>query len=85
MAKCDPIHFSGVSAEVFNRISSELASKGFSLSGPSGVVNGPYGIVIQYEWNEQNETISLQVVDKSFFVSCNQIKQQLSEAFTKYA
>lgn len=85
MATCDPMNFQGISPQVFSNISKQLAAKGFVLNGPRGVVNGPFGIVIQYEWNEQAETITLQVVEKSFFVTCNQIREQLTSAFEKFA
>jgi hypothetical protein len=84
MAKCDPITFQGITPEIFTRISKQLADKGFALDGPIGTVSGPFGIVIEYEWNEQSGTVRLEVVDKSFFVSCNQIKEQLTNAFEKY-
>jgi hypothetical protein len=85
MASCDPIKFNGITPEVFQNISRQLAAKGFALSGPQGTVNGPFGIVIEYNWNELSGELSLQVVEKSFFVTCNQIKEQLTQAFQKYA
>jgi hypothetical protein len=85
MAACDPFHFNGITAEVFTRISKELATKGFVLSGANGIVNGPFGIVIEYHWNEQDQSLVIEVVEKSFFVSCNQIREQLASALGKYA
>jgi hypothetical protein len=85
MAACDPFHYTGITPEVFNSISKELANKGFSLSGPSGTVNGPFGIVFEYEWVEADSSLTIQVVEKNFFVSCNQIKEQLTSALGKYA
>jgi hypothetical protein len=84
MAACDPISFSGITPEVFQKISRQLADKGFALSGPKGTVNGPFGIVIDYEWNEQTGEVRLEVLEKSFFVPCSQIKDQLTQAFQKY-
>lgn len=84
MAACDPISFQGITPEIFTRISKQLAEKGFALNGPKGTVSGPFGIVIDYEWNEQTGEVRLEVVDKSFFVSCGQIKEQLTNAFQKY-
>ena len=84
MAACDPIQFSGMTPEVFNQISKQLADKGFHLSGPRGTVNGPFGIVIEYDWNEQTGDIRLEVLEKSFFVPCSQIREQLNNAFHKY-
>jgi hypothetical protein len=84
MSKCDPFLFNGITPEVYNTISKELATKGFVLAGPQGVVNGPFGIVIEYEWNEQAGTMKLEVVEKSFFVTCNQIREQLNSALAKY-
>ncbi len=84
MAACDPIQFSGITPEIFNKISAQLAGKGFNLSGPRGTVSGPFGIVIEYDWNEASGEIRLQVIEKSFFVPCSQIKEQINTAFQKY-
>lgn len=80
MAACDPFQFDNITADVFARITRELASKGFALSGPEGVVNGPFGIVIEYRWNEQEQSLVIEVLEKSFFVSCSQIREQLASA-----
>ncbi len=85
MAACDPFKFNGITPEVFQNISRQLSAKGFALSGPSGTVNGPFGIVFEYNWNEQTGELNIEVVEKSFFVSCNQIKDQLTQALGKYA
>lgn len=84
MAACSPMSFSGVSPEIFQSIKTELQSKGFELPGDSGVVNGPFGITIEYRWDQSNQTLFTQVVDKNFFVSCNQIYDQLSSAINKF-
>jgi hypothetical protein len=84
MAACDPITFSGVTPQIFESIRKELAGKGFDLPGHSGIVNGPFGITIEYAWNEGNQTLFAQVTEKSFFVPCNQIYDQLSSAISKY-
>jgi hypothetical protein len=84
MAACDPIQFRGITPEVFASISKQLAAKGFALSGPSGTVNGPFGIVIEYNWDEPSGLLNIQVVEKSFFVTCNQIRDQLTNALAKY-
>jgi hypothetical protein len=51
----------------------------------SGTVNGPYGIVINYEWNENTQSLKVVVIEKSFFVSCKQIQDKLTQAMEKYA
>lgn len=84
MATCDPFRFNGITPEVFQSISRQLSAKGFALTGPQGTVNGPFGIVFDYNWNEQSGELVIQVVEKSFFVTCNQIKEQLTQAFEKY-
>lgn len=84
MAACDPIQFKGITPEVFSNIKSQLATKGFDLSGSSGTVNGPFGIVVQYSWDEASGLLNLQVVEKSFFVSCSQIREQLTSALAKF-
>ena len=84
MAACDPITFSGITPQIFESIKQELAGKGFSLPGTKGLINGPFGISIEYAWDQSNQTLFAQVVDKSFFVSCNQIYEQLSNAINKF-
>ena len=82
---CDPFHFEGITSAAFEQISIALADKGFALAGPVGKINGPYGIVLQYAWNEQDGGLSIEILEKSFFVSCNQIKEQLTSVLTRYA
>ena len=84
MAKCDPITYEGVSANMFQSVKQELESNGFTVPGTSGTIHGPYSIVIEYEWNEADETLYIEVVDKSFFVPCSQIHTQLSNALNKF-
>jgi hypothetical protein len=84
MAACDPIEFKGITPQVFASISRQLADKGFALSGPKGTVNGPFGIVIDYEWNETTGLLRIQAIEKSFFVSCSQIREQLTNALSRY-
>jgi hypothetical protein len=84
MAACDPMSFSGITPQVFSSISKQLADKGFALNGPRGTVNGPFGIVIQYEWIETSGQLTIQVVEKNFFVTCSQIREQLTSALSKY-
>lgn len=84
MAKCDPFHFEGITAEAFLQISKELAAKGFPISGSAGEVHGPFGIVIQYAWDAHSQVLTVEVLDKNFFISCNQIKEQLMDALGKY-
>lgn len=84
MAACDPIEYQGITPQVFASISKQLADKGFALSGPSGTVNGPFGIVINYNWAEETGLLQIQVIEKSFFVSCSQIREQLNGALARY-
>ncbi|HYG39304.1 MAG TPA: hypothetical protein VD908_11820 [Cytophagales bacterium] len=84
MAACSPVNYSGVSSEVFESLKQELQSKGFEIPGTAGVINGPLGIAIEYSWDQANETLFTQVTEKSFFVSCSQINDQLSSVINKY-
>lgn len=84
MAACDPVSFSGITPTVFETLKGELARKGFSIEGTSGVINGPFGISIQYSWDEATQTLHTEVLEKSFFVSCGQIYSQLSETIDKF-
>jgi hypothetical protein len=84
MAACDPVSFSGVTPTAFESLKQELAKRGFSIEGTSGVINGPFGIVIQFAWDEGTQTLQTEVMEKSFFVSCGQIYSQLSETIDKF-
>jgi hypothetical protein len=77
---CDPFYFDGITSTAFNKVVSELAKAGFNLNGPSGTVQGPYGIVIQYEWTDQTQSLKVVVVEKNFLISCNQIRDRLKNA-----
>ena len=82
---CDPFVFDGINADTFNKVTADLAAAGFTLDGTSGTVKGPYGIVINYEWEEQSESLTIVVLEKNFLVSCNQIREKLTAALSKYA
>lgn len=84
MAACEPIVLSDISEEIFNHVKKDLAGAGFNLEGTAGTVNGPFGIVIRYTWNQPTSVLEIEIVEKSFFVSCNQIKDKLYAAFDRY-
>jgi hypothetical protein len=84
MAQCDPVTYQGVTPEIFAGLKQELESNGFNVPGSSGIISGPFSIRVEYEWNEGDHTLYTQVVDKSFFVPCSQIHDQLSKALSKY-
>ena len=84
MAKCDPITYEGVTQQVFEGLKQELEANGFSVPGPSGIISGPFSIQVEYNWSEGEQKLYTRVVDKSFFVPCSQIHDQLSKALSKY-
>ncbi len=84
MAKCDPVTYQGVTPQVFESLKQELEGNGFSITANSDTINGPFGIVMEYNWDEASEVLYTHVLDKSFFVPCSQINEQLSRALSKY-
>ena len=84
MAQCDPVTYQGVTQQVFEGLKQELEGNGFSVPGTSGIISGPFSIQVKYEWNEADGTLFTHVIDKSFFVPCGQIHDQLSNALNKY-
>jgi hypothetical protein len=82
---CDPFYFDGITAESFGKVKEDLAAAGFDLTSSSGTVRGPYGIVINYEWNESSQSLKVVVMEKSFFVTCEQIHDRLTSALQRYA
>ena len=77
MAACDPIIVSDISEEVFKQIKKDLSAAGFPVTGTAGTSNGPYGIVFQYAWNEATKVLEIDIIEKSFFVSCRMIQDEI--------
>lgn len=50
------------------------------MPGASGSVQGPMGIVVQYSLDESAGTLSVQVTDKPFIVSCNTVYDRIAGA-----
>ncbi len=82
---CQPVSYSGVTANIFNSVKGELEKNGFTVPGTSGVIRGPFGIVMQYAWDQATETLNVEVTEKNFFVSCDQIYSQLDNALGKFS
>ena len=81
---CQPVSYSGVTASIFNSMKGELEKNGFSVPGTSGTIRGPFGIVMQYAYDEATETLNVEVLEKNFFVSCDQIYNQLDTTLGKF-
>ena len=77
---CDPKSFGGVTPEVFDVLKSKLQSIGFDLPGERGTINGPMGIVMDYEWERATATLHTQVTSKNFLVPCSRINSELARA-----
>lgn len=84
MAACDPVSFSGITPAAFATLRDELSNRGFAIEGTSGTISGPFGISIQFAWDEATETLHTEVLEKSFFVSCRQIYDQLGDTLNKF-
>jgi hypothetical protein len=84
MSACSPMSFQGITPEIFQKIQKELEGKGFVLPGNQGTVKGPFGIIIEYKWDSESMSLTTQVTDKSFLVSCKQIQDQLESAIQKF-
>lgn len=80
---CDPKAFDNVSAEVFECLRARLSSAGYNISGTRGSIQGPMGIVIDFEWDEAEEVLYTQVVNKNFLVPCSRINSELSKAIAE--
>ena len=80
MSGCDPKSYHNITPEVFESLKNKLAQLGYPLEGAEGQVNGPFGIVLEYKWDEPDAALYVKVKDKSFFVPCSQIDTALSKA-----
>lgn len=77
---CDPKSFDGVTVEVFEALKGKLKSIGFNLPGDHGTINGPMGIVMDYEWDRAAAILRTQVTSKNFLVPCSRINSELARA-----
>jgi hypothetical protein len=77
---CDPKSFDGVTPQVFDALKGKLQSIGFNLPGERGTINGPMGIVMDYDWDRSASTLHTQVTNKNFLVPCSRIYSELSRA-----
>ena len=77
---CDPKSFPNVNADVFECLRSKLSDAGYNISGTRGSIQGPMGIVIDFEWDEAEEVLYTQVVSKNFLVPCSRINSELAKA-----
>ena len=84
MAQCDPVTYANVTRPVFESIRQELEANGFAVPGDGGTLTGPFGIAVEYQWNEEAATLFTLVTEKSFFVSCNMIYERLDGAVNKF-
>ena len=77
---CEAKTFDNVNQEVFEKLKSKLAENGLTITANSGTVKGPMGIVMEYGWNAENNSLYTKVLEKNFFVPCNQVDNILSKA-----
>ena len=77
---CEARTFTNVNQEVFEKLKGKLAENGLQVTGDSGTIKGPMGIVMEYDWDAENCSLYTKVLEKSFFVPCNQVDNILSKA-----
>jgi hypothetical protein len=77
---CEAKTFNNLSQDVFERLKSKLGENGLNITADSGTIKGPMGIVMEYEWDPENNSLYTKVLEKSFFVPCNQVDSILSKA-----
>lgn len=80
---CDPKSFSHVNEHVFEALRKKLRSAGYDISGTEGTINGPMGIVIDFEWDKANSVLYTHVVSKNFLVPCSRINSELAKAINE--
>lgn len=80
---CDPKAFHHVNAHVFKALRAKLSAAGYDISGTQGTIHGPMGIVIDFDWDEENAILYTQVVSKNFLVPCSRINSELAKAINE--
>jgi len=80
MSTCDPRVYSRVTPILFNGLQSRLQTMGIALTGNTGRVEGPMGIVLEYAFEPNGQTLQIHVVEKSFIVPCSQIHNMIEKA-----
>ncbi|MDQ3072281.1 MAG: hypothetical protein M3Q97_03325 [Bacteroidota bacterium] len=80
MAACDPVLFDNIDETVFNCLKAKLGEVGYELPGTAGTIHGPMGIEVDFEWNNENQVLRIQVMKKNFLVSCSRIEGEIGKA-----
>ena len=81
----DPHHYSNINSDKINLIIGTLKKNGASVQGenPWMVDTNNFGIKLVGTWDAASERLSVEVTDKSFFVPCNKIWEQLDPMIQK--
>lgn len=77
---CEVKVFDGVVPSVMEQIREKVSSLGLDLIGDKGKVEGPMGIELEFEYNQENSTLQVQVTKKNMMISCSMIYDQLQGA-----
>lgn len=80
MADCKPRIFEGISPSVMDCARGKLAGLGLSMTSDSGELEGPMGIRVSYQYKKEEQLLEITVMDKSFFMSCDQLYGQLEKS-----
>ncbi len=83
MSSCSKVTFHGVNTKVFECLKAELERGGIAVpNGNSGTISG-HGIKADFEYNARADTLSIQVTDKPFLVTCGYITGRIHGSIEK--
>jgi len=82
---CTPFTIDDVSEEMITKIILGLENLGAKVTGanPWHVNLNQHGIQLDAEWLPTEERVQIRTTDKSFYVSCGQIENQLRNEIEK--
>jgi hypothetical protein len=83
---CDEKVFNGVNADKMAYVRIELRRLGLTVpEESSGMITSlEIGVEASFTWNEQAETLSIQIFQKPIFIPCAFIYGRLSQSLKQY-
>ena len=80
MAACPTATFTDVSAQVIDCLRGRLEGQGLKVPpGNSGTITGRVA-TLEVEWNEESATLTVEVTDKPWILSCEAIMGRMRVA-----
>ena len=75
--------YSGISAEVFERLKEKLDTHGVSVADTAHGRLSAFGVAGEYDWDCDKETLEIRITDKPFLIPHHLIVSHFREAIVE--